>query len=108
MWSTRNDALEIPKFNPFQAQIDEVNAKIKPWTKLSPWGSFILDTSSINSQVTAINEAGTTWLPAIQFGKAGEPEDAVKQYRDALTNAGIDTYMQEVERQMQEYNSTKQ
>lgn len=108
MWSTRNDALEIPKFNPFQAQIDEVNAKIKPWTKLSPWGSFILDTSSINSQVTAINEAGTTWLPAIQFGKAGEPEDAVKQYRDALTNAGIDTYMQEVERQMQEYNSAKQ
>lgn len=108
MWSTRNDALEIPEFNPFQAQIDEVNAKIKPWTKLNPWGSFIVDTSSINSQVTAINEAGTTWLPAIQFGKAGDPEDAVKQYREALTNAGVDTYMQEVERQMQEYNSTRQ
>lgn len=107
MWSTRNDALEIPEFNPYQKQIDDVNALIKPWTKINPWGSFIVDTSSINSQVTAINEAGTTWLPAIQFGKAGDPEDAVKQYRAALTNAGIDSYMQEVERQMKEYNSNK-
>lgn len=107
MWSTRNDALEIPEFNPFKEQIDEVNAKIKPWTKMNPWGSFIVDTSTVNSQVTAINEAGTTWLPAIQFGKAGDPSDAVKQYRDALTNAGIDSYMQEVEKQMQNYNNSK-
>jgi putative aldouronate transport system substrate-binding protein len=103
MWSTRNDALEIPEFNPYQAQIDEVNAKIKPWTRLNPWGSFIVDTAAWNAQVTAINEAGTTWLPAIQFGKAGDPVEAVKQYRDALKNAGIDDYMAEVERQMKEY-----
>ena len=103
MWSTRNDALEIPEFNPFQAQIDEVNAKIKPWTKINPWGSFIVDTAEWNAQVTALNEAGTTWLPAIQFGKAGDPVEAVKQYRDALTNAGINEYMAEVERQMKEY-----
>ncbi|WMJ85361.1 DUF3502 domain-containing protein [Anaerocolumna sp. MB42-C2] len=108
MWSTRNDALEIPEYNPFKEQIDAVNAKIKPWTKMYPWGSFIVDTSAVNSQVTAINEAGTTWLPAIQFGKAGDPEDAVKQYRDALTNAGMDSYIEEVERQMQEYNSSTQ
>jgi putative aldouronate transport system substrate-binding protein len=52
MWSTRNDALEIPEFNPSQAQIDAVNAKIKPWTKPNPWGSFIVDTSNMNAQVT--------------------------------------------------------
>ncbi|MDF2486798.1 MAG: family 1 extracellular solute-binding protein [Herbinix sp.] len=103
MWSTRNDALEIPEFNEFQAQIDEVNAKIKPWTVLNPWGSFIVDSANWNAQVTAINEAGTTWLPAIQFGKAGDPVEAVNQYRDALKNAGIDEYMAEVERQMKEY-----
>jgi hypothetical protein len=62
--------LEIPEFNPFQDKIDAVNAKIKPWSKLSPWGSLLVDTSSMNAQVTAINEAGSTWLPAIQFGKA--------------------------------------
>jgi putative aldouronate transport system substrate-binding protein len=104
MWSTRNDALEIPEFNAFQSQIDTVNAKIKPWTKINPWGSFIVDTADWNAQVTAINEAGSTWLPAIQFGKAGDPVEAVNQYREALKNAGIDEYMAEVERQMAEYN----
>ncbi|BCJ97079.1 DUF3502 domain-containing protein [Anaerocolumna chitinilytica] len=104
MWSTRNDALEVPEFNPYKDKIDEINAMIKPWTRMNPWGSFIVDTSNMNAQVTAINEAGTTWLPAIQFGKAGDPADAVKQYRDALTNAGIEDYMKEVERQMQEFN----
>ncbi len=104
MWSTRNDALEVPEFNPYKDKIDEINAMIKPWTRMNPWGSFIVDTSNMNAQVTAINEAGTTWLPAIQFGKAGDPADAVKQYRDALTNAGIQDYMKEVERQMQEFN----
>jgi hypothetical protein len=29
--------------------------------------------------------------------------DAVNQYRDALKSAGIDEYMQEVEKQMKEY-----
>ena len=56
-------------------------------------------------KATAINEAATTWLPAIQFGKAGDPEDAVKQYREALTNAGIDDYMEELVRQMKEYEA---
>jgi len=104
MWSTRNDALEIPEFNPYKTQIDEVNALIKPWTRLNPWGSFIVDTVDWNAQVTAINEAGTTWLPAIQFGKAGDPVEAVNKYRAALKNAGIDEYMEEVVRQMNTYN----
>jgi putative aldouronate transport system substrate-binding protein len=103
MWSTRNDALEIPEYNPNQDKIDTVNAKIKPWTRINPWGSFIVDTSNMNAQVTAINEAGTTWLPAIQFGKAGDPVEAVNQYRDALKSAGMDDYMKEVEKQMKEY-----
>ena len=103
MWSTRNDALELPEFNPYQSEIDEVNALIKPWTRLNPWGSFIVDTADWNAQVTAINEAGTTWLPAIQFGKAGDPAEAVTKYRDALKNAGIDAYMEEVVKQMDGY-----
>lgn len=104
MWSTRNDALEIPEFNPMQEEIDAVTAKIKPWSKLNPWGSFVLDTSSLEAQIAAINEAGSTWLPAIQFGKAGDPAEAVQKYREALKAAGIDEFIAEVERQMQEYN----
>jgi len=108
MWSTRNDALEIPEFNEYEAQIDAINEKIKPWTTVNPWGSFVLNTTSVDAEVTAINEAASTWLPAIQFGKAGDPEEAVAQYRKALTNAGIDNYMAEVERQMQEYLSAQE
>ncbi|MDR1689403.1 MAG: extracellular solute-binding protein [Clostridiales bacterium] len=105
MWSTRNDALELAEFNPLQGDVDAVVAKIKPWSKMNPWGSFILDTSNIDPQIAAINEAGSTWLPAIQFGKAGDPAQAVEKYRQALTNAGIESYITEVERQMQEYNN---
>ena len=103
MWSTRNDALEIPEFNAAKEQIDAINDKIRPWTTTYPWGSFVYDSSALNANITAINEAGSTWLPAIQFGKAGDPEEAVEKYRAALTNAGIDDYMADVEKQMQEY-----
>lgn len=100
MWSTRNDSLNIPEFNPNQSKIDEINAKIKPWSVTSPWGSFMLDTSMVENEITAINEAATTWLPAIQFGKAGDPEAAVEELRSALKGAGIDAYIEEVNRQM--------
>lgn len=103
LWSTTNDALTLQEFNPYQEQRDLINEKIKPWTRMSPWGSFILDTSDWNAQYTAINEAGTTYLPAIQFGKAGDPVEAVNEYRNALENAGVNDFMAEVERQMQEY-----
>ncbi len=103
MWSTRNDSLSIPEFNPKQDKIDEINAKIKPWSVLSPWGSFMLDTSKVENEVTAINEAATTWLPAIQFGKAGDPVQAVEGLREALKGAGLDTFIEEVNRQMEEY-----
>ena len=103
MWSTRNDALSLPEHNPFEAQISAIHEKIKPWTVPLPWGNFALDTSNLEAQITAINEAATTWLPAINFGKAGDPEEAVKQFRDALTGSGIDEYIEEVNRQMAEY-----
>lgn len=105
MWSTLNDKLSIPEFNPYQAEIDAINEKIKPWAVTSPWGSFMLDTSSVDAQITAINEAATTWLPAIQFGKAGDPKEAVEKYREALTKSGIDEYVEEVNRQMKEYSN---
>lgn len=105
MWSTVNDALSIPEFNPKEAEIKAINDKIKPWSTILPWGSFMLDTSTIDQQITAINEAGTTWLPAIQFGKAGDPEEAVEKYRAALKSAGIDDYIAEVNRQMEEYKN---
>lgn len=108
MWSTVNDALNIPEYNPKQAEIDAINEKIKPWSTPLPWGSFMVDTSMIDSQITAINEAATTWMPSIQFGKAGDPEEAVEKFRKALTNAGIDDYMEEVNRQMAEYQSDNQ
>ena len=60
----------------------------------------MLDTSMVENEITAINEAATTWLPAIQFGKAGDPETAVEELRNALKGAGIDAYIEEVNRQM--------
>jgi putative aldouronate transport system substrate-binding protein len=108
MWSTRNDKLELPQFNPFQDKIDAVNALIKPWTKTDPWKSFVVDNSNLNAEVTAIDGAGTSWLPAIQFGKAGDPVEAVNKYRDALKAAGIDNYIQQVNQQMKDYLSKNQ
>lgn len=105
MWSTVNDALNVPEYNPKQAEIDAINEKIKPWSVMLPWGSFMLDTSMIEQQMTAINEAATTWLPSIQFGKAGDPESAVEEFRKALNNAGLEDYLTEVNRQMEEYQS---
>ncbi len=103
MWSTRNDSLEIPEYNEWQPYKDAINERIRPWTTTYPWGSFVYDTNDFSPNITAINEAGSTWLPAIQFGKAGDAKAAVEKYRDALTKAGITDYMADVERQMQEY-----
>ncbi|MDD3277836.1 MAG: DUF3502 domain-containing protein [Lachnospiraceae bacterium] len=106
MWSTLNDSLSINEFNPKQAEVDAVTDKIKPWGVTSPWGAFMLDTSNIDSEITAINEAATTWMPSIQFGKAGDPKEAVEKLRDALKKAGIEDYMKEVNTQLSEYEKT--
>jgi putative aldouronate transport system substrate-binding protein len=40
------------------------------------------------------------------FGKAGDPEKAVQDFRNALKTAGIDKYIAEVQKQLEAYKAT--
>jgi putative aldouronate transport system substrate-binding protein len=106
LWSTRNDKFEIPSVDDDVAAIKAVNDKLFPLAKLNPWGSFHMDITPVSAEATAIGGVCSKYGPSIMFGKAGDPEKAVQDFRNALKTAGIDKYIAEVQKQLEAYKAT--
>ncbi|OPJ65267.1 ABC transporter substrate-binding protein [Clostridium oryzae] len=101
-WGGRNDKLEIqsattyPDYKKLYAEYDKIK---KPY----PYGRFVFDKTNVDSELSACSDVISKYLPAISFGKAGDPVKAVSDFRAKLKGAGIDKIVAEAQKQLNAY-----
>jgi putative aldouronate transport system substrate-binding protein len=57
--------------------------------------------------MAAMGDICATYIPSIHFGKTGNPEKAVADFRAALKNAGFDKVKAEVQAQLTAFKNAK-
>lgn len=100
-WWGRNDKLEIKN-----AALDwtSINALYDKYNKIKidyPYGQFVPDIDAIQSNINNITEIHNNYMKKIAYGKyTGTAEEIVKEYQDALKQAGIEQVTAELQKQM--------
>lgn len=100
-WWGRNDDLEIKDATKNWDEIDPLYEKYDSIKIDYPYGQFVPEVDSIQSQINNINEVHTNYMKQIAFGKyQGTAEEIVAEYQKALKDAGIEEVTAELQSQM--------
>lgn len=106
-WSLRNMDLNIPyaSEDPRRYTLNE------EWDKIAiddPYAGFAFDPSNVSAEISAISNVNVTYGNPLMLGKATKDvEEAVQEYRDQLTAAGIDKVIEELKSQLDEWVASK-
>ncbi len=99
-WWGRNDDLEIKDAS---RDWDKIDALYEEYDKIKieyPYGQFVAEIDSIQSQIQNISEIHDRYMKQISFGKySGTAEEIVAEYQEALKAAGVDDVTAELQRQ---------
>ncbi len=98
-WGGRVDKFEIPNSRVYSGY-KELWASFDKIVKPYPYGRFVFDKTPIEAELAALSDVANKYFPAICWGKAGNPVEAVTKFREQLTAAGFDKFQAEVQRQM--------
>ena len=106
-WAFRTDALNIP-----QATEDPRRYTLNDeWSKVAiddPFVGFSFDSTPITTELSIISTLDSQLGIQILLGKTSQdPKEAVAEYRKQLKAAGIDTVLDEVNKQWSAYNASK-
>jgi len=102
-WSLRNDKFVIPSDteNPVR------NTLFAEWDKVAiddPYNGFSFDPSNVTTEIASISNVNSQLGIQLMLGKTSKaPKEAVAEYRNQLTKAGIDKVIAEVEKQLGEF-----
>ena len=105
-WGGRVDKFELPSKTEWPGIYEYwkiLDTKVVP----DPYSQFVFDKSPIDAELAAMTAVITELRPAINTGKAGDPVEAVENYRARLQAAGYDRYVAEVQKQLSEYKIYK-
>lgn len=102
-WGGRVDKFEIPSVTTWDQLEETLFAEYDKIKKPYPYGQFVFDKTPVEAELTAITQVSSELGPAITYGKAGDPAQAVEQLRSKLKTAGYDKVLAEMQRQMDEY-----
>jgi putative aldouronate transport system substrate-binding protein len=105
-WYGRNDDLEIVDENTYSGWKDIYN-NLDSYSKDYALEKFVFDSTNVSTQISAISEVCTTYMPQIAWGKNNDPEGTVKKFRAALKSAGIEDVMKEIQTQLTELKETE-
>ncbi|MFC5465017.1 extracellular solute-binding protein [Lederbergia graminis] len=101
-WGGRVDKFEIPSVDTWDG-MEEIYAEYDKIKKPYPYGRFVFDATPVNSEIAALSQVTSQMVPSIAFGKAGDPEKAVEDFRKRLEAAGYEKVLKEIQKQMDEY-----
>jgi putative aldouronate transport system substrate-binding protein len=101
-WGGRVDKFEIPSADKWEG-MKEIYAQYDTIKKPYPYGQFVFDSTPVEAELSALSQVTAQLVPAIAFGKAGDPEKAVKDFRKRLEAAGYEKVQKEIQKQLDEY-----
>jgi len=101
-WGGRVDKFEIPSADQWEG-MPNIYAKYDKIKKPFPYGQFVFDSKPVDAEIAALSQVTSQLIPAIAFGKAGDPDKAVEDLRKRLEAAGYEKVLNEIQRQMDEY-----
>jgi hypothetical protein len=81
----------------------ELNSFAKEYTL----EKFAFNNTKVAAEMAAMGDICATYIPSIHFGKTGNPEKAVADFRAALKNAGFDKVKAEVQAQLTAFKNAK-
>ncbi|MDR3167449.1 MAG: ABC transporter substrate-binding protein [Treponema sp.] len=85
------------------AFVDYLNTFAKEY----PLEKFSFDNTKVAAEMAAIGDVCATYIPSIHFGKTGNPEKAVTDFRAALKSAGYDKVKAEIQAQLMTHKNAR-
>lgn len=64
---------------------------------------FVMDNSSVSAEYTALQSVLAQYETLLEWGFAGDVDATIKEFNDALYEAGLQTYMDEKQKQLNEF-----
>ena len=98
-WGGRMDEFE-PTWDTWWSGRKDFIDHLNSFAKEYPLGKFAFDNSKVSAEMSAIGEVCVTYLPAIHFGRTGNPDKAVADFRAALARAGFEKVKAEIQSQL--------
>ncbi len=98
-WWGRNDGLGLRPADRDWELIDELYARYNEVSIVYPYGQIVFDLTGIQMYLDNISNVYNTYMPRICFGLMDDPAAYVAEFRQQLQAAGIETVMEEVQRQ---------
>ena len=103
-WAFSNNEFKIP----LRVEHPSRYEKMEEWGKNhidDPYIGFSFDDSAVKAELSAISNVNSTLGIQLMLGKTENVKAALEQYREQLKSAGIDTVIEEVKTQVQEFAS---
>lgn len=101
-WYGRNDDLELDNETWYSGK-DEIFANYDSYAIDSPYSQLVFETDDIASYMANMSDVFASYVTAIAFGKAGDPEKAVAEFRKAMKDAGYDEVYKVLQDQLTAY-----
>lgn len=101
-WALTNTEFKLPLKTEHPSRYD----KVEQWTKESiadPFEGFSFDPANVTSEIASISNVNSTLGIQLMLGKTENVETALQQYRDQLTQAGIDSVIEELNKQLADF-----
>lgn len=102
-WSLRNDEFNIPYATEDPRRYELID-EWKGTAIADPYSGFSFDPTNVSNEMAAISDINNELGRQILLGKSPiDVETAVQNYRDSLTQAGIDTVIAEIVAQLESF-----
>jgi hypothetical protein len=98
-WGGRMDKFE-PAWDDWWSGRKAFVENMNTFARDYPLEKFSFDNSKVSAEMAALGDVCATYLPSIHFGKTGNPEKAVADFRAALQRAGFDKVKAELQAQL--------
>jgi len=98
-WGGRMDKFE-PAWDDWWSGRKAFVENLNTFARDYPLEKFSFDSNKVSAEMAALGDVCATYLPSIHFGKTGNPEKAVSDFRAALQRAGFDKVKAELQAQL--------
>lgn len=106
-WSIRNNRLNLP----YASEDPRRAVQNTEWDKIAhddPYIGFAFDATNVSAEISAISNVNSTYGNQLMLGKSTKSvEEAVEEYRNQLTQAGVEKVIEEVKSQLADWNASK-